>query len=97
MRTGSSIIILCALAGCFMQPADDEFAPITLQPGCADGFYTVCRVLDGDTIVLDNVGYLRFAQLLCTRGSSICADSHSVFRLLEARYGHFAVSDAKKA
>jgi len=62
MRTGSSIIILCALAGCFTQPADDEFAPIALQPGLADGFYTVLRVVDGDTIVLDNVGYLRFVR-----------------------------------
>ena len=63
MRTGSCIIILCAmLAGCATQPADDEFAPIAIQSGLADGFYTVRRVVDGDTIVLDNVGYLRFVR-----------------------------------
>jgi len=50
------------LAGCVTQPADDEFAPIAIQPGLADGFYTVLRVVDGDTIVLDNIGYLRFVR-----------------------------------
>jgi len=39
MRTGSCIIILCALAGSATQPADDEFAPIAIQPGRADDAY----------------------------------------------------------
>ena len=47
MQTGSCIIILCALAGSATQPADDEFAPIAIQPGRADGFYAVLRVVDG--------------------------------------------------
>jgi len=34
-----------------------------IQPGLVDGYYRVSRVIDGDTIILTNVGPLRFADL----------------------------------
>jgi len=34
-----------------------------LEPGLIDGWYHVQRVVDGDTIIISNVGRLRFADM----------------------------------
>ena len=44
--------LLCLAAGC---AAPD----IVVQPGLVDGWYHVQRVVDGDTIILTNVGRMR--------------------------------------
>ena len=49
---------ICLLALALLLPGCG--AQVRTQPGLVDGFYTVRRVIDGDTIVLENVGPLRF-------------------------------------
>ena len=50
------LIVAClAAAGCLGQPR--------LEPGLVDGWYHVQRVVDGDTIILTNVGRVRFADV----------------------------------
>jgi len=52
---GRILIIAClAAAGCLGQPR--------LEPGLTDGWYQVQRVVDGDTLILTNVGRVRLAD-----------------------------------
>ncbi|MBU1173655.1 MAG: hypothetical protein KKD44_29140 [Proteobacteria bacterium] len=51
-----TLIIAClAVAGCLGQPR--------LEPGLTDGWYEVQRIVDGDTLILTNVGRVRLADV----------------------------------
>lgn len=47
------IIITILIAGCGPR----------VQPGLVDGWYRCIRVVDGDTVVVENVGTIRFADV----------------------------------
>lgn len=54
-------LFFCVLgAGCTSHQA--AMGPPETAPGLVDGYYRVLRVVDGDTLILENVGRLRLAN-----------------------------------
>ena len=51
--------LLCLAAGCCATHGRDAQPGPIVQPGLVNGWYRVARVIDGDTIVLANVGSVR--------------------------------------
>ncbi|HUW32600.1 MAG TPA: hypothetical protein VM223_13400, partial [Planctomycetota bacterium] len=54
------VLVGLLLAGCVFHSSTRPLSP---SAGLVDGPYRILRVIDGDTIVIDNVGPMRFSDL----------------------------------